>query len=161
MQLDPVDLEFLDSAPQLVKVERIIDASPTAIWDAVVDTARWCEWFPTMSRAESISPLATEGTTRTIKVGPLVAEERVVVADRPSRWGFTATRTNMPVAKKLLELIELEDVTADTSPRTLVRYTGAFQPLWFNRPLFSVVKRNVARTWRHGLDGLAVYVDAR
>ena len=158
--LEPVDVDFADRARHVVRVERIVDAAPAAIWDVIIDTSSWTDWFPTMSRADSPAQHATLGSARTVKVGPLVADETVVVADAPSRWGFTVTRTNLPMAKQILELLELEDVSSD-HPRTRVTYIGAFEPFWFNRPLFGMVKRNAANAWRHGLDGLASHVATR
>lgn len=157
-ELEAVEAEFASTAKQVVKVERIIDATPSAIWDAITETAGWSTWFPKMTRSESVSQKATLGSTRTIKIGPLVAEERIIVADENRTWGFSVTRTNLPIAKRMLELLALEDVSADDRTRTRVLYTGAFEPLWLTRPTFSLVKRNVATTWRHGLDGLAIYV---
>jgi hypothetical protein len=155
-----VDPDFADTAPRVVRVERVIDVSPAQVWNCVLDTSGWTEWFPTMSRADSMSPPATHGSSRTVKIGLLVAEEQVVVADEPLRWGFSVTHTNIPIAKRLLELLDLEDASTTERARCRVRYTGAFEPLWFNRPLFGLVTRNVARSWRHGLDGLADHLTA-
>ena len=158
--LEPVDVEFARTASHVVRVERIIDASPEAIWMPLVETSTWTEWFPTMTRAESVSQRATLGSTRTVKVGSLVAEELVVVADAHTRWGFTVVRTNLPIAKRMLEIVELEDVSDAERTRSRVGYTGAFEPLWFNRPLYALVTRRVAASWRHALDGLASHVAA-
>lgn len=158
--LDPVDVDFAETASHLVRVERIVDATPERLWDALVETTGWTEWFPTMSRADSPAQQATLGTERTVKVGGLVAHERVVVADQPTRWGFTLLHTNLPIAKRMLDLVDLEDVGDEAAPRTRVRYVGAFEPTWFTRPFAGLVKRSAARAWRHGLDGLAAHVGA-
>ncbi len=157
-ELEAVGAEFASSAAHIVKVERIIDATRHDIWDVITETATWTAWFPTMSRAESVNQRATLGSTRTVKVGLLVAEEQIVVADEPARWGFTVVRTNLPIATQMLELLDLEDVGSPERPRTRVIYTGAFAPTWFTRPLFRLTKRSVATTWRHGLDGLATHL---
>jgi len=157
-ELEAVGVEFVDRAAHIVKVERIIDATRTEIWNVITETSTWTSWFPTMTRAESVSQRATLGSTRTVKVGPLVADEQIVAADEPARWGFTVVRTNLPIATHMLELLDLEDVGSPDRPRTRVIYTGAFTPKWFNRPFFAMTKRSVATTWRHGLDGLAAHV---
>ncbi|MDG2113389.1 MAG: SRPBCC family protein [Actinomycetota bacterium] len=156
--LEPVEAEFATTAKHIVKVERIVDATPAAIWGAITETAGWTQWFPKMTRAESVSQQATLGSTRTIKIGALVAEERIVLAKENEAWAFAVTRTNLPLAKRMLEMLQLEDVSTPEHTRTRVSYTGAFEPLWFNRLMFRLVKRNVATTWRHGLDGLASHV---
>ena len=152
--LELVEPDFVNTAKKVVRVERIIDASAATLWSIVTDTPTWSEWFPTMTRAESVSPRATLGSTRTVKVGALVAEERIIVSDEPERWAFTVTRTNLPIAQRLLEQLEFEDVPTDRA-RTRVLYTGAIDPPWFVAPAFGILRKNIATTWRHGLDGLA------
>ncbi len=153
--LEAVDLDFVPAARHRIRVERIINAPRPLLWDIITETATWTEWFPTMSRCDAVSQRATLGSSRTVKVGPLVAEETVIVADSPSRWGFCITHTNLPIARRMVELLELDDVSDGDRTRTRVNYTGAIDPPWFGRPTFRITRRQVATTWRHGLDGLA------
>jgi hypothetical protein len=94
------------------------------------------------------------GSTRTVKVGSLVADEQFILWEPESAWGFAVTRTNLPVARKMLEQVEL---LAKESNQTLVRYTGAFEPHPLNRIAFGLTKRQVRAAWIAGLAGLEKY----
>lgn len=150
--LDVVEPEFATTAPRRVVVERTIDATPSDLWSIIVDNEGWTAWFPGMKRCTTTSAMATGvGATRTVKVGGLEAEERFIAWDAPRVWAFCVTRTNIPLASKMLEQIELEP----TEGGTLVRYTGAFEPHALTRFVFGLVEKNVRSAWTGGLDGLA------
>jgi hypothetical protein len=124
--LSVVDPSFARTAPQTVVLERQIPASPAELWRVLSDNSSWMSWFPGMSFCTTTSePMTGLGSTRTVKVGPLVADEHFILWEPESAWGFAVIRTNIPVAKRMLEQVEL---FANQSNGTLVRYTGAFEP---------------------------------
>jgi hypothetical protein len=105
-----------------------------------------------MSFCTTTSTLQTGvGATRTVKVGPLVADEHFILWEPESSLGFCVTRTNLPIAKRMLEQVEL---VADQAQGTLVRYTGAFDPHPLSRLTFGLTKRQVRAAWTAGLAGL-------
>lgn len=150
--LEIVEPAFATTASRRVIVERTIDASPSDLWSIIVDNPGWPDWFPGMKRCDTTSAMATGvGATRTVKVGGLEAEEQFIAWDAPRRWAFCVTRTNIPLATKMLEQLELEP----TDGGTLVRYTGAFDPHVLTRLVFGLVEKNVRSAWTGGLEGLA------
>ena len=44
--LQPVEIDFLDSAPRRWVVEARLEAPRMAVWDAFVDAKTWPQWFP-------------------------------------------------------------------------------------------------------------------
>jgi hypothetical protein len=94
------------------------------------------------------------GSTRTVKVGPLVADEQFIVWEPETAWAFCVSRTNLPIAKRMLEQVEL---VPNNSNETLVRYTGAFEPHPLSRLTFGLTKRQVRTMWTAGLAGLEKY----
>lgn len=161
-KLTLTDPSFAQTAPHKVVVERTVEASPEAIWTVLSDNTTWTSWFTGMSRCDSTSSPATGiGSTRTVKVGPLVAEERFISWEPNKLWGFSVIRTNLPVARKMLEQVELVDRSTPTRAASLVRYTGAFVPHRFAVLTFALTKRQVCAAWTRGLDGLAGFVADR
>ncbi len=129
--LAPVDTSFAATAPHTVVVEHVIASVPGPIWAALVDNPGWTTWYPGLKQCESTSdPAHGVGSTRTVTVGPLVAEERFVAWEPEQLWAFTIVKTNLPVAKRLLEQVEL--IRRDGV--TTVRYTGAFEPTFSPDP---------------------------
>ncbi len=154
-RLLPVDTDFATTAPRTVVVEQEIAAPPGRIWAALVDNPGWTTWFPGMKTCTSTSdPASGVGSTRTVEVGGLKAEEQFVAWDVDERWAFTITKTNLPMAKRFLEQVEL--VAGDGV--TTARYTGAFEPLLITRPIASMVERQIRTAWTAGLAGLADHV---
>ncbi len=150
--LEAVEPDFANTASRTVVVERTIDATPSDLWSIIADNVGWPAWFPGMKRCDTTSAMATGvGATRTVKVGALEAEERFVAWDAPRVWAFCVTRTNIPIASKMYEQLELEPADGGT----LVRYTGAFEPHRLNRLVFGLIEKNVRGAWTKGLDGLA------
>jgi Polyketide cyclase / dehydrase and lipid transport len=157
--LSVIDPSFAQTAPQKVVVERHIPATPAELWRVLADNSTWMSWFPGMSFCTTTSQTPTGiGSTRTVKVGPLVADEYFILWEPESAWGFCVTRTNLPVAKRMLEQVQL---FANQSNGTLVRYTGAFDPHPLTRLAFGLTKRQVRAAWTGGLAGLEKYVTQR
>lgn len=150
--LSPAGLDFADVAPNRIVLERTVLAPPGRIWDVITDTAGWTAWFPTMTSAVSTSdPDHGVGSTRSVKVGSLAADEQFIGWEPERLWAFTIMKTNIPMAKRFTEQVEL----IPDGDQTTVRYTGAFEPLLITRPLTSVIERQVRTAWTNGLDGLA------
>lgn len=151
-RLEPADLDFATSAPRSVTVEQTIAAPVARVWEVVTDNPGWVDWYPTMTEAVDTSdPTTGVGSTRRVKVGGLVAEERFIAWEPEQLWAFTIEKTNLPTAKRFLEQLEFE-ADGDT---TTVRYTGAYEPLWFTKPIAGFVDKQLRTAWTAGLAGLA------
>jgi uncharacterized protein YndB with AHSA1/START domain len=135
-QLTKATPEFAASASHKATAVHDLAASPEQVWATITNNSSWTKWFPTMTRCEDTSdPTSGIGSTRTVKVGPLVAEEEFIAWDENRLWAFTITKTNLPLGKKVLEQLAIEP-HGDGGSR--VAYTGAIEPTWFSRlTLFS------------------------
>ena len=153
--LTPVDLDFAATAPRSVVVEQPIASEPGPIWAALVDNPGWTEWYPKMTSSVSTSdPAHGVGSTRTVEVAGLRADERFVAWEPERLWAFTIVKTNLPLAKSFLEQVELLPGDGVTN----VRYTGSFKPLLLTRPIASLIERQIRTGWTAGLAGLADHV---
>lgn len=154
--LAPVDLSFATTAPRTVTVTKTIAAPVADVWAAVTDNPGWVNWFPTMSSSENTSdPTHGLGSTRTVKVGGLRAEERFVGWEPEKLWAFAIDKTNLPMAKRFLEQLEF---TAD-GDTTNVTYTGAYEPHLLTRLIGGVIDKQLRSAWTNGLAGLAAHVE--
>lgn len=154
--LAPASLDFASSAPNRVIVEQTIAATAADVWAVIIDNPGWTQWFPAMSSCVNTSDEAHGvGSTRTVKVGGLKADERFIGWEPEQLWAFTIEKTNLPMAKRFSEQVEL--IAGDGS--TTVRYTGAFEPFTIMRPVASLIEKNIRAAWTAGLAGLAAHVE--
>ena len=155
--LTPVDTSFASTAPNTVVVEQAIASAPGPIWAALADNPGWTSWYPDMKRCiDTSDPAHGVGSTRSVTVGPLKADETFVAWEPDKLWAFTIVKTNLPMAKRFLEQVEL--IPGDGV--TTVRYTGAFEPTWLTRPIAKLIEKQVRTGWTNGLAGLAAHVTA-
>lgn len=153
--LTKVDAAFVETARHRIEVVQVVRAPIQKVWDTIADNNTWVRWFHAMSECETTSDPATGvGATRTVIVGALEADEEFVTWDEPNVWAFSITKTNVPMATKFIEQLELE--THDDGTR--VTYTGAFDPHLVTKLSYPLVKRQVRRAWTVGLEGLANYL---
>ena len=153
--LAPVDTSFVSTAPRTVTVDQLVAAPVARVWAVVIDNPGWINWFPTMTSSEDTSdPIHGVGSTRTVKVGGLRAEERFVAWEPEQLWAFTIEKTNLPMAKRFLEQLEF---TPD-GDQTKVRYTGAYEPHLLTRPIAGLIDKQIRSGWTNGLAGLAAHV---
>lgn len=157
MRTRPETVEFVAHAPMTVVVERDLAAPPAAVFDVLADAPSWTEWWPGMTVAEWTSAdRGGVGSTRRVRVRGLEVHERFIAWDPGERWGFTFERTNLPLARAGVELVEL----APTTDGTHVRYTMALQPPRLMGALVRTVAPRFQAGIRDGVDGLARYLDA-
>ena len=153
--LTKVDGAFIDTARQTVVVEQIVRAPIQKVWDTIADNDTWVRWFHDMSSCETTSDPATGvGATRSVVVGALEADEEFVTWDEPNVWAFSIVKTNIPMATKFIEQLELETHNEGTR----VTYTGAFDPHMVTKFSYPLVKRQIRKSWTVGLEGLSNYL---
>lgn len=161
-RLQPCSPEFVGEAPVTITVGRTVHASPESIWAVLTDNESWTEWFPDMKRCESTSnPSEGVDATRVVKVGSLRAHEQFIFWDRPHDWGFTITKTNLPMASKMIERVQLDSSEHPSSNNTVteVRYSAHLTPHLLARPILGLIKMQIRKTWEQGLVGLAGHVE--
>ena len=151
------DLSFVDRAPLVVRAETSVPASPEAVWPALADAAAWPSWFTGMKDAHYTSPEPHGvGSTRCVHVLSLEADETILAFDVGKRFAFRVDSTNLPLLRALVEIITLEPVGSGTR----VVYRQAIEPKPWLRPLMPLLRGQMERGLRRGLDGLAPWVAA-
>jgi uncharacterized protein YndB with AHSA1/START domain len=152
------DLSFVERAPVLVRAETSVPASPAAVWPAFADASVWPSWFTGMQDAHYTSPAPYGvGSTRRVRVMGLEADETILAFDLGERFAFRVDSTNLPLLAALVEVVTLEAVGSTTR----VVYRQALEAKPWLRPLMPLLRRQMERGLRRGLDGLAPWVAAR
>jgi uncharacterized protein YndB with AHSA1/START domain len=157
-QLRSEDLSFVERAPFVVRAEVSVPASPEAVWPAFADAAAWPSWFTGMKDAHYTSPAPyAVGSTRRVSVMGLVADETILAFDPGKRFAFRVDSTNLPLLAALVEVVTLEPAGAATR----VVYRQALEARAWSRPLLPLLRGQMERGLRRGLDGLAPWVAAQ
>ena len=152
------DLSFVERATVVVRAETSVPASPEAVWPALADAAAWPSWFSGMQDARYTSPGPYGvGSTRRVRVMSLVADETILAFDVGRRFAFRVDSTNLPLFAALVEVVTLEAVGGATR----VVYRQALEPKPWLRLLMPLVRGQMERGLRRGLEGLAPWVAAR
>src|SRR5262245_57943361 len=152
------DLSFVERAPVVVRAETHVPASPEAVWPALADASVWPRWFRGMQDADYTSPAPHRaGSTRRVRVGPLLADETILAFDAGERFAFRVDSANLPLLRALVEVVTLERVGSGT--RVVYRQAFEFTP-WL-RPFVPLLRGQMERGLRRGLEGLAPWVAAR
>ena len=152
------DLSFVERAPVVVRAEVSVPAGPEAVWPALADASAWPKWFRGMQDARYTSPAPHGvGSKRSVRVLGLRADETILAFDPAERFAFRVDATNVPVMRALVEIVTLERVGGSTR----VLYRQALEPSPWVWPLLPLLRRQMERGLRRGLDGLAPWVAAQ
>jgi uncharacterized protein YndB with AHSA1/START domain len=152
------DLSFVERAPVVVRAEVSVPASPAAVWPAFADAPAWVDWFTGMQDAHYTSPAPYGvGSTRSVRVMGLVADETILAFDPGKRFAFRVDAANLPMLRALVEVVTLEADGAGTR----VVYRQALEPKPWLRPLLPLLRGQMERGLRRGLDGLAPWLATR
>jgi carbon monoxide dehydrogenase subunit G len=150
---EPVGLDFILTAPVVARVEVTVKASPAQVWQVLNETERWPEWFEGMSKARvTSSEWNGVGSTRSVRVGPLGVDEKMIVWEPESRWGFCATALSWTgwIAKSMLETIDIEPA----GDGSRLRYTGALVPVPWLKPLGGMLRKRLTSAWQTSLPNI-------
>jgi Polyketide cyclase / dehydrase and lipid transport len=147
------DPTFLDEARHRVEVRHVVDAPSSDVWACLADHANWNDWYPEMTDCSSAEP-GRLGAERSITLGPLRAVERWVIWEPPERLGFTVVHTNLPLAKRVIEVLTITPDTSDDT-RTVIDYTGCFQPTLLARLVAGRTKRQMSTSWSVAFSSLS------
>jgi hypothetical protein len=104
--LAPCDLDWIEHAPQVVRVTTHFKAQPAQVFAAFADAATWPRWFPLMTSARWLGApgggaLGKEREVKLTGLGTFV--ERFIAWDEPDRFAFTVVRSTSPMMKKFGE----------------------------------------------------------
>jgi hypothetical protein len=95
-QIKKSTIYFPDRAPIQVSVEVEFKSSPEDVWNVLIDSPGWCDWYEGVTSCETISMTpAGVGDTRKIVVGRAEFCEEFI-AYEPMKCGhFPFTRWNL------------------------------------------------------------------
>lgn len=160
--LQRASLEFIDSAELVFTYEVDLPAQIDEVWAVIADNSSWPEWFHNCSAmTSSHNPWTAAGQSRTISVKPFTIKETSVAIEPPNLWAMQLSKTNLPMAKRALEMLELSDTSRHGEDRTEVRWTGAFDPYVSFGPANTFLENQLLATWGPSLENLLDAVIAR
>lgn len=155
-------MSFFDEAELIVTTEVDLPAEIDEVWAVIADNDSWPEWFKDCTSMESShNPWTAAGQSRTIKVTPFVITEQSIEINPPHLWAMQFSRTNLPMASRAAEKLELTDTSRNGEERTEVRWTGAFNLPLLLKPGRSIAEQMFLRTWGESLESLLDAVIAR
>ena len=160
--LQRASLEFVDHAELVISYDVDLPAEIEEVWAVIADNDSWPEWFHNCTAmTSSHNPWTAPGQSRTIHVKPFKIREVAVAIEAPHLWAMQLSKTNLPMARRALEMLELSDTSRHGEVRTEVRWTGAFdRPMYF-RPAASIFENQLLGTWGPSLENLLDAVIAR
>ena len=160
--LQRASLEFVDEAELVMSCDVDLPAGIDEVWAVIADNDSWPEWFHNCSAmTSSHNPWTAAGQSRTITVSPFKIAERSVAVDAPNLWAMQFAKTNLPMASRALEMLELADTPRNGETRTEVRWTGAFDFPVYLRPVKSIFETRLVNSWGQSLENLLDVVIAR
>lgn len=160
--LQRASLEFVDHAELVMNYEVDLPAQIDEVWAVIADNNSWPEWFEgCTSMTSSHNPWTAAGQSRTISVTPFKIREVAIAVDAPNLWAMQFSKTNLPMAKRAIEMLELSDTTREGEDRTAIRWTGAFDLPAYLRPAKSMFEDRMVAKWGQSLENLLDAVIAR
>ena len=109
-QMKPVELDYLDHAPAVWRMEARVAAPRQAVWSAFADATTWKDWFPHVDEASyDGDPPYGVGTIRRSNVAGALHVETMLAWDELSRWGYRVDQATVKLSTAQIELNEFSD----------------------------------------------------
>lgn len=129
----PVGADFATGGPNATTLVQAVDVASSDLFAVLAHGPSWKEWLGIDVEWTSPEPFGV-GTTRTIRRGPMVADETFLVWEDGSRMGFRFDRCSIPF-KAFAEDYEIKS----TGPSSCeLHWHYAFE---FGSPLAPVLSR--------------------
>lgn len=155
----PVSLEDLKSATSPITNQVTVNATPETIFRVFEDPDSWPKWVDAIDHVEWTSPKPYgAGTTRTVTLSGVVAEESFILWDHGKRMTFYFTAISVPFAKSFCEDYRLESVN---EKQTIIHHTLLFKPNLLTKLISPVLKPSMKKTFRKALLGLSDYLESQ
>lgn len=162
MNLEPSTIGLLDTAEYVLTTDVDLPASIDEVWAVIADNTSWVDWFHNCQYVTAPHDVwTTPGQPRTIKSTPFVIEEDALVVDEPNRWAISLLKSNLPMAKRMIEVLDLTDTSRNGETRTEVRWTAAFDLHAWQKPTRRIAEALMVRIWGNSLEALQDAVIAR
>ena len=154
-KLTKADLDFVNSAPVQMKVDVEVNASPQQVWDLLIDTPGWVNWFEGVRSCEVTSAAFDGlGSTRRININGLRADEEMIGWEPSRLFAFTVVATNMWFARRWVEQVE---IVPREDGGSLVQYATGLELLLLARPLRPIFERGIRQAWETSLPRIDAY----
>ena len=151
----PVEADFLDTAPFCFFNQVELDATPAEVFAMFGDAEAWPQWFDEIRHVEWTSerPFGP-GTTRIVTLNTMKVYEHFFRWEEGRRLTFYFTGTGLPFARSFAEDYLLEEKDG----KTVFSWKVAWKPnllLWFAWP---IGKWMLGRMFRRASQSLVKYV---
>jgi len=155
MKLQPCPDDFLDTARFRFENEAILAGSPEKVFDVVASIEHEANWFPDFKDARWREPgVPGAGAIRDYRLTYLTLVEHFTVWEPGERLTFWVSDCSLPLLRRFLENYEFSAVADGT---TRLRWTVAYDPLGFVRPLHPLLRPHFSRDFRRATANLVAY----
>lgn len=129
-RLAEVEIAFADDAPLRLVLHAEVAATPDQVYAALSDDPATWTWFPGLQGGRFPAGTNAVGDPREVRIGGTTVAETILAADPGRRWAYRVDAMQIPIARALVEVWDLEEVP-ETSTRpsaTRIVYTFALDP---------------------------------
>jgi hypothetical protein len=129
-RLAEVEIAFADDAPLRLVLHAEVAATPDQVYTALSDDPATWTWFPGLQGGRFPAGTNAVGDPREVRIGGTTVAETILAADPGRRWAYRVDAMQIPIARALVEVWDLEEVP-ETSTRpsaTRIVYTFALDP---------------------------------
>jgi FAD/FMN-containing dehydrogenase len=154
--LRPSDPGFAERAEFVVDIQETVSAAPEPIFDSIVDLKDASAWLEDFVRAEWVLGPDERGHQVVDEVFRFFTQRvRTLHAERGRRWKASWEACTLPIARQLLEDLELTPLDGG---RTLVRWRFYHEPFAAMRPLNRLFRRGLESSIRESLARLEAHL---
>lgn len=129
-RLAEVEIAFADDAPLRLVLHAEVAATPDQVYAALSDDPATWTWFPGLQGGRFPAGTNAVGDPREVRIGGTTVAETILAADPGRRWAYRVDAMQIPIARALVEVWDLEEVpeTSTRPPATRIVYTFALDP---------------------------------
>lgn len=156
-QYIPRDVDW--QAPNVLRNEAELDATPDEVFAIWADIDQWPKWFSDIRKGTWSTPAPYgPGSEREVVLQTLSVRERFLAWDPGQRYAFTMTACTLPIAHSIVEDYRLEPLPGG---RSRFVWEVRFDLRWYMKPMKPVILAVFGSMFRNATASLQAYVAAR